>query len=824
LVISLFVSCHLTAGDFVVKEYKYSGFYPLSKPFLADSLDVNAKKFSEKELIKTTVPFTAVTQSHEILSADSSGELVSPSGTGCGLHLFSFTLLSDRYTDGTLNVITDPDLVEVYINNKKQALKDGKVELTLQPWGYTIVLKCLSAGTGTQTIKCHYIPKTDAIVTASVSRERLYTLNDVTDGKRIQSASISPDGKYIITTYLEVFPGGDKKRYSEVTERISRQMIARYDGSAADIRWMPRSNRFYYIRRNMEGRELVSVDPATHLEVVLSTNLPEGNFRFSPTEDYLLFTIQEKGPEERKDLQQILEPDDRQPGWRNRSFIHKYDLATGVLQRLTYGYTSTFINDVSADGRYLLFSCMDGFLTERPFRRLSLYCMDLQTMQTDTLFKSAKFINRALFSPDARQLLIAGSGDAFEGIGLDINEGQISNTSDGQLFLYDLSDKSVIPLTQTFNPSVERQVVWNKTDNQIYFLAKDQDYVRLYTLKPGNKQITALQVQEDIVQDFDIAAAAPEMVYFGMSISNSNRLYSYNTKKHTFVCIADLSTEILKDVRLGETHDWNFVSEAGDTIYGRYYLPPSFDPAKKYPLIVNYYGGTTPIGRGLESRYPAHVYAGLGFVVYILQPSGATGFGQEFSARHVNAWGKRTADEIIEDTKKFCETHSFINKEKVGCMGASYGGFMTMYLQTKTDIYAAAMSHAGISDITSYWGEGYWGYSYSALASADSYPWNTRDMYTLQSLLFSADKINTPILFLHGVADTNVPIGESIQMFTALKLLGKPTVFVQVEGEDHHILDYDKRIRWNHTIYAWFAKWLKDQPEWWDALYSPKSL
>ena len=226
----------------------------------------------------------------------------------------------------------------------------------------------------------------------------------------------------------------------------------------------------------------------------------------------------------------------------------------------------------------------------------------------------------------------------------------------------------------------------------------------------------------------------------------------------------------------------------------------------------------------MESRYPSHVYAGLGYIVYIIQPSGATGFGQEFSARHVNAWGKLTADEIIEGTKKFCEEHPFVNTKKIGCMGASYGGFMTQYLQTKTDIFAAAMSHAGISDITSYWGEGYWGYSYSSLASANSYPWNARDMYTLQSPLFNADKINTPILFLHGTADTNVPIGESIQMFTALKLLGKPTAFVQVEGENHHILDYDKRILWNNTIYAWFAKWLKDQPEWWDALYPPKSL
>jgi len=71
-----------------------------------------------------------------------------------------------------------------------------------------------------------------------------------------------------------------------------------------------------------------------------------------------------------------------------------------------------------------------------------------------------------------------------------------------------------------------------------------------------------------------------------------------------------------------------------------------------------------------------------------------------------------TADEIIEGVKEFCRTHTYVNDKKVGCIGASYGGFMTQYLLTKTDIFAAAVSHAGISSVSSYWGEGYWGYSY----------------------------------------------------------------------------------------------------------------
>ena len=150
--------------------------------------------------------------------------------------------------------------------------------------------------------------------------------------------------------------------------------------------------------------------------------------------------------------------------------------------------------------------------------------------------------------------------------------------------------------------------------------------------------------------------------------------------------VEDLSKDILKDIRLGSCEAWNFVNSRGDTIYGRYYLPPHFDATRKYPMIVNYYGGCSPTSRNFESRYPHHAYAALGYVVYVIEPSGATGFGQEFSARHVNTFGDGVADDIIEGTRKFVDEHAFVDDRKIGCIGASYGGFMTQYLQTKTDI------------------------------------------------------------------------------------------------------------------------------------------
>jgi dipeptidyl aminopeptidase/acylaminoacyl peptidase len=109
---------------------------------------------------------------------------------------------------------------------------------------------------------------------------------------------------------------------------------------------------------------------------------------------------------------------------------------------------------------------------------------------------------------------------------------------------------------------------------------------------------------------------------------------------------------------------------------------------------------------------------------------------------------------------------------------------------------------------------------YSGVATADSFPWNRRDIYVEHSPLFNADKVTTPILLTHGAVDTNVPPGESDQFFVALRLLGKaPVEYLSVAGTDHWVLDHDKRALWTRSIVAWFDRWLKEQPEWWEELY-----
>ena len=807
---ALCASMLASAENIDVKSFRYAGPYVVQQPYLVDSVDVNSKAFAMKSLLDTPLALEQLQQGTSF-----TGEVLPNTSNGYALHLLGFTLQSKAYTKASLKVEGVKNY-QLYVNGKKQ----NGTELTLEPSTHPVVIKYLSEAGKDDNIKVSVETEKDGIVTLREDGKRNYTLGDVLHGTRFSGMSLSPNGKYLMTSYRTTQVGGRSSGYTTIKELATGKVLTR---RTERLQWMPKSNLYYYTRTGVEGRQLVTVDPLSGQESIWVDKLPDGYFQVAPTEDWLLYSLTQEGPKERKEIYEVIEPDDRQPGWRDRSSLAKYDLKTGLMQPLTFGYHNAWGLDISSDGRYVLMMTSRSRLTQRPTTLSTLYKLDVQTLQVETLVAEDGFLSGASFSPDNTQILLTGSPETLGGIGLNLPEGLIPNQYDYQMYIMNLADKKITPMTKDFHPSVQ-QTVWSKTDGQIYFTAENRDYISLYRMNPVNGKIQQLEAKEDLVKGISLADNAPVMAYYGQGAMNSDRLYTFDTKKGKTALVEDLSKDILKDVELGECHAWNFVSSRGDTIYGRYYLPPHFDASKKYPMIVNYYGGCSPTERNFESRYPHHAYAALGYVVYVVLPSGASGFGQEFGSRHVNTAGEGPAQDIIEGTKKFCEEHAFVNAKKIGCIGASYGGFMTQYLQTKTDIFAAAISHAGISDHTSYWGEGYWGYSYSEVSMANSYPWTRKDLYVDRSPLFNADKIHTPLLFVHGDKDMNVPVGESIQMYTALKLLGRETAMVLVTGQDHHIVDYGKRIQWQNTIWAWFAKWLQDDPTWWNAIYTPKSL
>lgn len=810
--VSLGMAAIAHADTIDVVKYRYAGPYVVQSPLMVDSVDVNSGKFDSAALLDSRISLSLV--EHGQLTEN---KALPGCDEGYAIHLLGFSIKNEAYTTATIHV-DGVRKYRLYVDGIKQSGGD----VVLEPAVHEVVVKYLSeAGTNDSLTLSVETEKSGNLSVFADKRKRLYTLDDVMKGKHCAGVTPSPDGKYLLLTYYTLRNGG-KYEYAYVVKESATGRIV--DERKDVLAWMPHTNKYYYRQTDLNGgSRLVAVDPHKHEETVLAENFPSGRFRFAPTEDFVIFSMEDEGPKEKKEIYEVLEPEDRQRGWRDRNKLVRYDLKTGLMSQLTYGYHNVFLSDISADGKYMLVMKSESRLTERPTTVLSLYRVDLQTLRADTLVSKDGFMSAAAFSPDGKQVVLCGSPEAFGGIGKNVKEGQIPSMIDNQMYVMDIASREIRPLTKYFNPSVQA-VRWNKADNMIYFNAEDKDCINLFCVDPAKGKIRKINVPEEIVSGFDVADTAPLLTFYGQSASNSDRIYTLNTKNMKTTLVDDLSKEILKDIELGECRPWTYINDKGDSICCRYYMPSGATETDKLPMIVNYYGGCSPTSRYFESRYPHHAYAALGYVVLVINPSGATGFGQEFSARHVNTAGEGVAEDIIGATAQFCKEHAFVDDKKIGCIGASYGGFMTQYLQTRTDMFAAAISHAGISDHTSYWGEGYWGYSYSEVSMAGSYPWTDKKLYVDQSPLFNADKIHTPLLFLHGSADVNVPVGESIQMYTALKLLGRETALVVVDGQDHHINDYNKRIWWQNTINAWFAKWLKGDSTWWNAIYKPKSL
>ena len=828
LAAALMASISASAETIEVKTLKYAGPYAVAQPWMADSVNIKGEAFDLKQLLDSPLSFTLLNKGKEVSAA----QLLADKQDA--LHLASFCVSNTQRTKATI-AVEGLEQYRLFVDGEQVAVNGDKAETILTPSQHTVVIKYLTrknASSDKKSIKLTVTAANGApLSVGDAAAKRAYNIYDVICAPNYPSVSISPNGKFIVVRKTWVDRKGNNHSISELRNSQTNRVMATFEES---VKWMPSSNKLYFTQKasdsSIAGEEkqdgtlqLITINPLTMEREVLAANIPDGWFQFTPDEKTLIYTLTTEGRKKDPQVYDVKEPEDRQPGWRERSNLAKYDLASGVLQPLTFGYHNVYLNDISADSRYLLIGKSEERLTKRPTTLNSYYRLNLNDMSVETLIEKGEFLNSAQFSPDGKSILVSASPEAFNGIGKNVEEGQTPSMIDTQLYLMTLSDKKVRPLTRDFNPNVQ-SVEWSKVDGNIYFTAEDKDCVHLFQLNPKSGKFTLLKTPEEYIKSFSLASSAAEMAFSGQSASNADRLYKMNTKTLKSQLVDDLSARELKDVELGECKAWNFVNSRGDTLCCRYYLPPHFDAAKKYPMIVNYYGGCSPTSRMFQSRYPHHVYAAMGYVVLVVNPSGATGFGQKFSARHVDTAGEGVAEDIISSTQAFCDEHAFVNRKKIGCIGASYGGFMTQYLQTKTDLFAAAISHAGISDHTSYWGEGYWGYSYSEVSMANEYPWTNKHLFVDQSPLYNADKIHTPLLFVHGTADNNVPVGESIQLYTALKLLDRPTAMVLVDGQDHHIIDYEKRLKWQNTIFAWFAKWLQDDASWWTEIYGDENM
>ena len=241
-------------------------------------------------------------------------------------------------------------------------------------------------------------------------------------------------------------------------------------------------------------------------------------------------------------------------------------------------------------------------------------------------------------------------------------------------------------------------------------------------------------------------------------------------------------------------------------IHGFIVKPPQFDKSKKYPMVLLIHGG--PQGAWLDSwgyRWNYQMWAARGYVTVMINPHGSTGYGQAFTEQISGDWGGAVYEDLMKGVDHMIKL-GYVDPNRLGAAGGSYGGYMVDWILGHTDRFKALVSHAGVYNLTSM-------YATEELWFADwefkGTPWDNPELYTKWSPHLSAKKFKTPTLVVHGELDYRVPVGEGLQLFSTLQRKGVPSKLLYFPDEGHWVLKPQNSELWYKTVLDWLDQWLK---------------
>ena len=263
---------------------------------------------------------------------------------------------------------------------------------------------------------------------------------------------------------------------------------------------------------------------------------------------------------------------------------------------------------------------------------------------------------------------------------------------------------------------------------------------------------------------------------------------------------------VIRSLRLTLPEEINFPSFDGTQIQGWLMRPSGCASDHKCPLILSIHGG--PHGMYGWSFNPAfQVYVARGYAVLYLNPRGSSGYGQKFSDGTINEWGGGDYKDLMFGVDEVLRKNSWIDSERMGVTGGSYGGFMTNWIITQTPRFRGAVTVASVSNLISFYSTSL----YQDLVHAEfgGFPWDNFDLLWQWSPLRYVRQVQTPTLLIHGEEDNDVHITQAEEMYMALKRRGVETVFVRYPREGHGFREPKHRLDVLERTVNWFDRYVK---------------
>jgi dipeptidyl aminopeptidase/acylaminoacyl peptidase len=347
--------------------------------------------------------------------------------------------------------------------------------------------------------------------------------------------------------------------------------------------------------------------------------------------------------------------------------------------------------------------------------------------------------------------------------------------------------------------------ILKKKDDIVFFVSTDNDSSYLYSVEMNGTVKPVIDIKGALDH---FCLLNDKIIEIAIRSNKLPEIYSFKDGKETQ--LSNFNTPLFKSLEYMEPEPLTLKREDAPDIHGWVIKPAGFDSEKKYPAILDIHGGPKTV-YGDVFFHEMQVWAAAGYAVFFCNPRGSDGRGNEFADIR-GKYGTIDYEDIMDFTDLVLEKHPYIDPERIGVTGGSYGGYMTNWIIGHTDRFAAAASQRSISNWISKFCTTDIGYFFVYDQGGEATPWDGHDRLWESSPLKYADKAKTPTLFIHSEEDYRCWYPEGLQMFTALKYHGVEARMCMFRGENHELSRGGKpkhRIRRLQEIQDWFDKYLK---------------
>lgn len=480
------------------------------------------------------------------------------------------------------------------------------------------------------------------------------------------------------------------------------------------------------------------------------------------------------------------------------------DIITGKAERLSDDHHDYSLQDWSPDGKELLVTADLSDDPDFSFQQ-HVYTWSIETGRKQRITGGAGQYGTARWSPDGRH--IAYSGD----------EREYFNATQPKLWIYNvearyaycLSEGLDLPIGDYMNSDAVQApgIKWSTDNESVYFLASDSGNTVLYYGHIGGGIFPAYLEAEQHVYDFDFHPQEQRIIMAMSTPSKPGELYLLHVPTGAIRLLTTTNEHWTGRRNWAEIESFYFQGSKGEMVQGWLMKPAGAGDGRKFPLVVEIHGGPHTM-YGNTFFHELQVLAG-DYAVLFINPRGSHGYGQAFADAVRGDYGGGDYEDIMKAVDHVLEHFSFLDENRMGVTGGSYGGFMTNWIIGHTGRFKAAITQRSISNWISFYGVSDIGYSFTEWQIGSG----LEDMETLwrRSPLAYVGEMDTPLLIMHSEEDLRCPIEQAEQLYIALKRQKKEARFVRFPQSDHNLSRTGApslRVHRLNEMMLWFEKHL----------------